>query len=67
MSKTTTTANGGKMMTVTDVQAEIEARGVDVGAFWAVAAGGDRTPLLSEDLDRLCDEAREYAHTLRGQ
>ena len=48
-----------RMMSIAEVIVYLEARGVNVGRFWRHAAGGDRTPILAEDIDRLIVEAED--------
>lgn len=57
-------AKGGRprlYLTVEEVQAELERVGASTSKFWSHAAGGDRTPILKADFERLIEESMEEA------
>lgn len=55
------------MLSVEQVAEILESRGVSAGAFWRHAAGGDQTPILAEDLDRLISECEGDADEAKAQ
>ena len=52
---TADTNDNNTLLSVDEVNEILESRDIDMAKFWALAAGGDRTPILAEDIERIID------------